>query len=219
MKTIRVIITDDQRLVRSGLKNVLSAASDIEVVAEAVDGDEAIMHAKKVSPDVVLLDIRMPGLDGLAAAQRLRDEVPSCRVVLLTTFDNDQYVWEGLRAGAVGYVLKDAEDDELFRAIRTAANGDVFLQPSIARKVVGEFVRLKHIFPDPSLNVVSHERFTERDLRILRLVASGASNREIAGLLNVAEETVKNYLHNIMTRLAAKNRAHASVKAKELGLI
>jgi DNA-binding NarL/FixJ family response regulator len=169
-------------------------------------------------PAVVLMDMRMPVLDGVAATRRLRADQPECRVIALTTFDDDEYVFEGLRAGAVGYLLKDAPSEKLVEAIRAAARGESFLQPSVAAKVVAEFARLSdQAVPRRSSSLV--EPLSERELEILCIVASGASNKEVAARLFIAEGTVKNHVTNILGKLGVRDRLQAALKAKELGLI
>lgn len=217
MSAIRILLVDDQALFREGLRTLLSTQPDFNVVGEASNGEEALRVAASTSPLVVLMDLQMPVLDGVAATRRLRAERPECRVIVLTTFDHDEYVFEGLRAGAVGYLLKDAPSEKLFEAIRGAARGESFLQPSVAAKVVAEFARLAdHAPPRPQPLV---EPLSDRELEILRLVATGASNKEIASALTIAEGTVKNHLTNILGKLGVRDRTQAALKAKELGLV
>src|ERR1051326_496020 len=178
MNSIKILLVDDQPLFREGLRTLLSVHSDFEIVGEAGNGQEAINLVRSHTPSVVLMDLQMPVLDGVAATHRLHEEYPQRRVIVLTTFDDDKYVFEGLRAGAVGYLLKDAPSEKLQEAIRAAARGESFLQPSVAAKVVAEFGRLTRQTtsrPQPLT-----EPLSDRELEILRLVASGASNKEIA---------------------------------------
>lgn len=217
MSRIRILIVDDQSLFREGLRTLLSVQADLEVVAEAANGEEALRQAAAARPDVVLMDLQMPVLDGVAATRRLRAELPESRVIVLTTFDNDEYVFEGLRAGAVGYLLKDAPSEKLVEAIRAAARGESFLQPSVAAKVVAEFARLAEATPTRPQPLV--EPLSERELEILRLIATGASNKEIASRLFIAEGTVKNHVTNILGKLEVRDRTQAALKAKELRLI
>ena len=217
MSRIRILIVDDQSLFREGLRTLLSVQADLEVVAEAANGEEALRQAAAVRPDVVLMDLQMPILDGVAATRRLRRDLPESRVIVLTTFDNDEYVFEGLRAGAVGYLLKDAPSEKLVEAIRAAARGESFLQPSVATKVVAEFARLAEATPARPQPLV--EPLSDRELEILRLVATGASNKEIAGLLFIAEGTVKNHITNILGKLGVRDRTQAALKAKDLRLV
>ena len=217
MKPIRVLLVDDQALFREGLRTLLSVRPDIEVVGEAADGAEALRLAATLKPDVVLMDVRMPVLDGVAATRRLRLIRPETRVIMLTTFDDDEYVFDGLRAGAAGYLLKDVPSAKLVEAIRATAQGESFLQPSVAAKVVAEFARLP-AGPAPKAPPLV-EPLSERELEILRLVAAGSSNREVANALSITEGTVKNHLTSILGKLGVRDRTQAVLKAKDLGLI
>ncbi len=173
--------------------------------------------AIRLQPNIVLMDLRMPVMDGVTATQRLREALPQCRVIVLTTFDDDEYVFDGLRAGAVGYLLKDVSSEKLFEAIRAADRGEYFLLPSITAKVMAEFSRLSRIAPSPATTL--EEPLSPREMEILHLVATGASNREIAETLVIAEGTVKNHLTNILGKLSVKDRMQAVIKAREYGLI
>jgi len=215
---IRVLLVDDQALFREGLRTLLGMQPELVVVGEAANGQEALQLAARLDPQVVLMDLRMPVLDGVTATRRLHEAQPDCRVIVLTTFDDDEYVFEGLRAGAVGYLLKDVPSEKLVEAIRAAAGGESFLQPSVAAKVVAEFARLAEqasAKPAPTLA----EPLSGRELEVLRLVARGASNKEIAGALFIAEGTVKNHLTSILGKLGARDRTQALLKAQELGLV
>jgi len=214
---IKILLVDDQPLFREGLRTLLSVHPDFEVVGEAGNGGEAIKLARSLLPMVVLMDLQMPVLDGVAATRRLHEEQPDCRVIVLTTFDDDEMVFDGLRAGAVGYLLKDAPSEKLAEAIRVAARGETFLQPSVAAKVVAEFARLSRK-TIATANPVS-ESLSEREIEILRLIANGASNREIASTLFLAEGTVKNHVTNILGKLEARDRTQAALKARDSGLI
>ena len=217
MKRIKILLVDDQPLFREGLRTLLSVHSDFEVVGEAGDGEEAIRLAQRLSAAVVLMDLQMPVLDGVAATRRLHEELPNTRVIVLTTFDDDEMVFDGLRAGAVGYLLKDAPSEKLAEAIRVAARGETFLQPSVAAKVVAEFARLtRRTAGTPALVT---ELLSERELEILRLIAQGGSNREIAATLFLAEGTVKNHVTSILGKLEVRDRTQAAIKARENGLI
>ena len=213
---IRLLLVDDQALFREGLRTLLSLHEDLQVVGEAGNGLEALAAADALRPDVVLMDLRMPVLDGVAATRRLLAAHPASRVIVVTTFDDDERVLDGLRAGAVGYLLKDVSSDKLVEAIRAAARGESFLQPSIAAKVLAEFNRLERsAAPPPPLA----EPLSERELEILRLLAAGDSNKEIAAALFIAEGTVKNHVTNILGKLDARDRTQAALRARELGLI
>lgn len=217
MTPIRVLLVDDQPLFREGVHTLLSLQPDLEVVGEAGNGEEALRLAARLRPDVVLMDLQMPVLDGVEATRRLRLTQPDCRVIALTTFDDDEYVFEGLRAGAIGYLLKDTPSVKLLEAIRAAARGESFLQPSIAAKVVAEFSRLADQAPPRPQPLA--EPLSERENDILRLVVTGASNKEIAAVLVITEGTVKNHLTNILAKLGVRDRTQAALKAKELGLV
>ncbi len=215
--TIKILIVDDQSLFREGLRTLLSVQVDFDVVGEAGNGEEALRLAAQLRPDVVLMDLRMPVMNGVIATQRLREMLPQTRVIVLTTFDDDENVFDGLRAGAVGYLLKDVSSEKLFEAIRAAKRGEYFLLPSITSKVMAEFSRLSRLAPAPPEALA--EPLSPRETEILRLVATGASNRDIAEMLVIAEGTVKNHLTNILGKLSAKDRMQAVMKAREYGLI
>jgi DNA-binding NarL/FixJ family response regulator len=215
--TVQILIVDDQSLFREGLRTLLSVQPDFEVVGEAGNGEEALRMAVRLKPNIILMDLRMPVMDGVTATQRLREALPSCKVIVLTTFDDDEYVFDGLRAGAVGYLLKDVSSEKLFEAIHAADRGEYFLLPSITAKVMAEFARLSRIAPTPPGPL--EEPLSPRELEILHLVATGASNREIADTLVIAEGTVKNHLTNILGKLSVKDRMQAVLKAREYGLI
>jgi len=210
---IRVLLVDDQSLFREGLRAVLSTDAAIEVVGEAGNGEEALAACGALRPDVVLMDVRMPVLDGVSATRRIQVQHPRTRVVMLTTFDDDEAIFEGLRAGAVGYLLKDAAAARLGDAIRAAARGESFLQPSVASKVIAELSRLRARPAGPK------ELVSARELEVLQLLGRGASNKEIASALFLAEGTVKNHVTNIFEKLGVQSRAEAAIRAKELGLI
>jgi DNA-binding NarL/FixJ family response regulator len=214
---VRVLLVDDQALFREALATLLDVRDDVEVVGEAADGDEALRRVAALSPDVVLMDLRMPVLDGIAATRRLRAERPDVRVIALTTFDDDEDVFAALRAGAVGYLLKDVSSQRLVEAIGAAARGESVLQPSVAAKVVARFAQLPdEPAPRPQPLVVP---LSDRELDVVRLLAEGRNNREIATALFLAEGTVKNHVTNVLAKLGARDRTQAALRARELGLV
>jgi DNA-binding NarL/FixJ family response regulator len=217
VEPIRILIVDDQRILREGLRTLLDLESDFAVVAEAEDGQAALDQYAAHQPDVVLMDIRMPRLDGVEATRRLRERWPDARVIILTTFDDDAYVFDGLRAGALGYLLKDVSGRELADAIRKVAGGGALIEPSVARKVLAEFARLAEP-AHPALDRLP-EPLSEREQEILRLLASGANNRQIASQLFLAEGTIKNYISTILDKLGVQDRTQAALRARELGLL
>ncbi len=217
MNKIRILLVDDQTMFRSGMRMLLGSQPDFEVVGEAADGEEAIQKCAALKPNVALMDLRMPVLDGAAATRRLHASQPECRVIVLTTFDEDEAVFDGIRAGAIGYLLKDAPTDKLFEAVRAAAKGESVLQPSVAAKLVAQFARLSE--QAPTWSQALPEPLSPRELEILRLLAGGATNREIAAQLYLAEGTVKNHVTAILTKLDVTDRTAAAMKAKEIGLI
>ncbi len=214
---IKILLVDDQALFREGLRTLLDLQPDFEVVGEASHGEEALRMAVNLSPQVILMDLRMPVMDGVTATKRIKDSLPQCKVIVLTTFDDDEDVFEGLRAGAVGYLLKDVSSEKLYEAIRSAARGEYFLLPSITAKVMAEFSRMAR--PIKTSSDEMGVKLSSRELEVLRLVARGASNKEIADMLVIAEGTVKNHLTNILAKLEARDRMQAVLKARELGLI
>ena len=218
MEPIRILIVDDQRLMREGLRTLLELESDLAIAAEAEDGQAALEQYEATRPAVVLMDIRMPRLDGVEATRRLCQRWPEARVIILTTFDDDAYVFDGLRAGALGYLLKDVSGHELAEAVRKVAAGGALIEPSVARKVLAEFARLAQpdrTGPDgPALDRLP-EPLSEREQGILRLLASGANNRQIASQLFLAEGTVKNYISTILAKLGVQDRTQAALRARE----
>jgi len=218
---IRILLADDQVLFREGLRTLLSVQPDFVVVGEAGDGEEVLRLARDLCPDVVLMDLRMPVLDGVAATRRLCGANSACRVIMLTTYDDDEYIFEGLRAGALGYLLKDAASEVLFQAIRAASRGESFLQPAVATKVVAQFARLADQVPRASASASASlpEPLSDREQEVLRLIAEGKTNREIAAALYIAEGTVKNHVTNILGKLGVRDRTQAALKARELGVI
>ena len=217
---ITVLLADDQALVRAGFRALLNAEDDIEVVAEAADGLEAVKSAQQTHPDVVLMDIRMPGVDGLEATRRIAADpaLAATRVVILTTFELDEYVFEALRTGASGFLVKDTEPVELLRAVRAVAAGDALLSPSVTRRVIGEFAggaaRGRPASPPARL-----DQLTDREREVMVLVAEGLSNDEIAGRLVISPATAKTHVSRTMIKLGARDRAQLVVYAYEAGLI
>jgi DNA-binding NarL/FixJ family response regulator len=213
---IRVLIADDQALVRGGFRSILAGQDDIEVVGEAEDGNEAVALVEELHPDVVLMDIRMPGIDGIEATRRIAARGLATRVLVLTTFDVDDYVYEAMKAGASGFLLKTAPPRQLADAVRTVTAGDALLAPSITRRLVEQFVRR----PPPGTSVPRGvEELTDRELDVLKLLARAMSNAEIAAKLVVSEATVKSHVNRILTKLNLRDRAQAIVLAYETGLV
>jgi DNA-binding NarL/FixJ family response regulator len=213
---VRVLIVDDQALFREALATLLEVQPEIEVVGEAGNGEEAVRRCAELRPDVVLMDLRMPVLDGIAATDRLRVEQPGVRVLALTTFDEDADVFAALRAGAVGYLLKDVSSARLVEALVAARRGESVLQPSVAAKLVARVARLPH--EDVPVRQPMAVALSERELDVVRLLAEGRSNREIAGSLFLAEGTVKNLVTSVLSKLQVRDRTQAALRARELGL-
>jgi len=211
---IRVLIADDQALVRTGFRLILSGEPGIEVVGEARDGAEAATLAAELAPDVVLMDVRMPGVDGIEATRRIVVDESSPRVLVLTTFDLDDIVYDALRAGASGFLLKDAPEERLLTAIQVVAEGGSLFAPSVTRRLIGEFSRRTPAAPPPAL-----EELTARELEVLRLLAQGLSNAEIATRLVVSEHTVKTHVARILQKLDLRDRTQAVVLAYESGAV
>ncbi|GMV22419.1 MAG: DNA-binding response regulator [Acidimicrobiia bacterium] len=212
---VRVLLVDDQSLFREGLRTLLSTRADLEVVGEASDGAQALSIAADVRPDVVLMDLQMPVMDGVRATSALRERLPDIRVLVLTTFDDETNVIGALRAGAAGYLLKDASVETLVGAIHAAARGESFLQSTVTGTVVDALTRLMSAGPAASALVMP---LSPREREILRLVSTGASNKEIADRLCLAEGTVKNHVTNILVKLDVRDRTQAALRARELGL-
>jgi DNA-binding NarL/FixJ family response regulator len=212
--TIRVLLADDQELVRSGLTMLLSAEPDLEVVGAADDGATAVALARRLEPDVVLMDLQMPGMDGIEATRRLVGHLPLTRVVVLTTFDRSRLVYDALRAGASGFLLKDTPTAQLVGGVRAAARGEELLAPSITRRLIEEFTRTDLPEPPPG-----YARLTERELEVLTLVSRGLSNAEIAGELFVTVETVKTHVARVLAKLGVRDRVQAVVTAYESGIV
>ena len=213
---IKVLVVDDQEMVRAGFSALLNAQADLEVVGQAGDGAEAVELAAELHPDVILMDVRMPVMDGLAATRQILATAASGdspRVVMLTTFDLDDYVYAALRAGASGFLLKHSTPDELAAAVRIVAAGDALLAPSVTRRLVEDFARAQPVVP------ITPVHLTPRETDVLRLVARGLSNRQIAAELVLAEQTVKTHVSNILTKLDLRDRAQAVVYAYEAGVV
>ena len=211
--TIRVLVVDDQAMVRAGFRLLLSGEEDIEVVAEAKDGLEAVDRATRVQPTVVLMDIRMPRLDGLEATRRILAADDRARILILTTFDLDEYVYEALRAGASGFVLKDDPPEQLLAAIRIVAAGDALLSPAVTKRVIKQFTRIPRPAPPKEF-----DELTSREQEILRLIANGLSNAEIAHQLYISETTVKTHVTHILQKLGLRDRVQAVVLAYQTGI-
>lgn len=214
---IKVMLADDQGLVRAGFRALLDAQADIEVVGEAGDGAEAVAQAKLLRPDVILMDIRMPGLDGLAATRQIAAEprLAEIRIIILTTFELDEYVFDALRGGASGFLVKDTEPVELIHAVRAVAAGDALLSPSVTRRLIAEFAtRAKNPAPSVQLNAL-----TDREREVMALVGEGLTNEEIAARLVVSPATAKTHVSRTMVKLGARDRAQLVVFAYETGLV
>jgi DNA-binding NarL/FixJ family response regulator len=216
--TTKCLIADDQAMVREGFGALLAAQEDMAVVGQAANGAEAVRLCREVRPDVVLMDVRMPVMDGLDATRQIlsrQDDESGPRVLVLTTFDLDEYVYEALRAGASGFLLKDAPGDELVRAIRVIAAGDALLAPSVTRRLIADFARQRRVDAPPG----SVDALTPRETEILRLIARGLSNTEISEALFIAEQTTKTHVGRVLSKLGLRDRAQAVVFAYESGLV
>jgi DNA-binding NarL/FixJ family response regulator len=213
---IRIVLADDHALIRGGLAAMLGAQDDIEVVGEASDGAEAVELALRARPDVVVMDIRMPVLDGIGATRRLAEHGLAAAVLILTTFDLDEYVYEALRAGAGGFLLKDASPERLADAVRTVAGREALLAPAVTRRLVERFVRRP---PTADARATAFADLTDREVEVLRLVAGGLSNSEIAGRLHLSEATVKTHVGRVLGKLGVRDRVGAVVLAYERGLV
>ncbi|MEU5975771.1 response regulator transcription factor [Streptomyces sp. NPDC047315] len=214
---IKVLLVDDQRLVRAGFRSILEDEDDIQVVGEAGDGAEALAACRELGPDVVLMDIRMPGVDGLEASRRIAADsrLAEVKVIILTTFDVDDYVYGALRAGASGFLVKDTETEELLKAIRVVAQGDALMSPGVTRRLIKEFAaRVKAPEPDPRLNAL-----TEREREVMLLVAEGLTNDEIAKRLVLSPATAKTHVSHIMSKLHIRDRAQLVILAYESGMV
>lgn len=214
---IRVMLVDDQQLFREGMAILINATDDLNVVGEAGNGLEAIVLYAELRPDVVLMDVQMPEMNGVEATRRILAMDPQAKILVLTTFDNDEYIFEGMRAGAVGYILKAMSSDELARAVRVAHRGDVWIDVSVARKLVNELARIPLSSDNDKSSLL--EPLNEREQEVLNLIAKGLKNREIAAELHLAEGTVKNYVTSLMRKMYVEDRVQVVVRAKMLGLV
>ena len=214
--SVRVVIADDQALVRGGFRMIIEAREDMEVVGEAGDGEEAVALVERLQPDVVLMDVRMPGVDGIEATRRLAASGSSVRIVILTTYDVDEYVFSALRAGASGFLLKDVRPAELTEAIRVVARGDALLAPGVTRRLLDRFAG---VLPDDSARPADLDELTEREVEVLRFVALALSNAEIATRLVLTEATVKTHVSSVLRKLGLRDRVQAVVFAYDVGLV
>jgi DNA-binding NarL/FixJ family response regulator len=222
MDKIRVILADDQDIIRTGLTIILNHQPDIEVIAQAADGLEAVEAAKRLQPDVILMDIKMPHLNGIQATRQIVAALPKTQVIILTTYDTDDWVFDGIRAGAIGYLLKDASGDNLADAVRGALRGESQIDPIVARKVLREFQQLNNHHPAekaPPVDDEPLEQLTDREEEILKLLAAGLANKEIAQQLALSEGTVKNHISGILAKLHANDRTQAVLTALKRGLV
>jgi DNA-binding NarL/FixJ family response regulator len=214
--TTRVVIADDQTLVRAGFRMILDARDDIEVVGEAEDGAAAVSQVESLAPDVVLMDVRMPGVDGIEATRRIIAAGSPARIIMLTTYDLDEYVFAALRAGASGFMLKDVRPADLVEGVRVVARGDALLAASVTRRLLDRFV---YALPDPATAPPDLGLLSEREVEVLRLVASALSNAEIADRLIVSEATVKTHVSSVLRKLRLRDRVQAVVYAYDVGLV
>ncbi len=217
MNPVRLLLVDDQALFREGLRTLLSLDGRIDVVGEAANGAEAVDAVRTLHPDLALMDLRMPVMGGVEATRRVRDANSECRVLVLTTFHEDEEIFDALRAGACGYLLKDTPSEKLIEAIHAAVRGESVIEPSVAAKVVAEFNRLSALRSAETAHAST--QLSTRELDVLRQVARGRTNKEIASALHVTEGTVKNHLTNIFVRLGVLDRTQAALKARELGIV
>nr|PZM97220.1 MAG: DNA-binding response regulator [Thermocrispum agreste] len=217
---VRVVLADDQELVRAGFRVILGTEPGIEVVGEAADGAEAVRQVRQLRPDIVLMDVQMPGTDGIAATRQILAD-PTCptKVIILTTFDRDDYLFAALRAGASGFLLKNASPEDLISAVRVVARGDALLSPEVTRRVLAEFTREQQRQPDDERPAVRPPELTDREYEVLVELARGASNAEIAERLVLGETTVKTHVSRILAKLGLRDRTHAVVYAYEHGIV
>lgn len=211
---IKVLLADDQAMIRSGLRMILESEADLLVIGEAENGEEAIRLSRREKPDVVLMDVRMPGVDGLEATRQIHQTLPEVKIIVLTTFDLDEYIYAALRGGASGFLLKDADSETLIRAIRIVAAGDALIAPSVTKRLINEFASR----PTPP-RIEGLDDLTEREIEVLEQMARGLSNAEIAEALFVSETTVKSHVSHLLTKLQLRDRVQAVVAAYEAGLV
>jgi len=220
---IRVLLVDDQTLIRQGIRLLLEIETGIQVVGQAADGQQALEQVEALHPDVVLMDVRMPEMDGVAATREITKRFPEVKVIILTTFEDDETVFEGLKAGARGYLLKDISSEEMAEAVRKVAAGEALIEPRLTRKVLAEFSRLASASDKPASAAVPANSLpaplTEREQDVLKALARGLSNREIAEQLVITEGTVKNHVSSLIDKLGVRDRTQAVLKGQELGLI
>lgn len=222
MNKIRVLLADDQDIIRTGLTIILSHQPDLEVVGQAADGIEAVDLAKKLQPDVILMDVKMPRLNGIQATRQIVSALPKTQIIILTTYDTDDWVFDGIRAGAIGYLLKDTSGDNLADAVRGALRGESQMDPTVARKMLREFQHLTmatRTAAQPAPEEEPLEKLTDREEEILKLLAAGLSNRDIAQKLALSEGTVKNHISAILAKLHANDRTQAVLTALKRGLV
>lgn len=212
MDAIKILIADDHPVVREGLIAMLSREADFQVVGEAKDGLEALNKSKELSPDVVLMDLRMPEMDGVEAMRQIRSAMPDIKFIILTTYSDDEYIFSGIEAGARAYLLKDAPREDLFKAIRSVSRGESLIQPVVASKLLDRFSQL-------SRRVPSGEELSGRELEVLCLMAKGSANKEISAELNIAQSTVKTHITNIFQKLGVNDRTEAVTQALKKGII
>lgn len=214
---IHVLLVDDQKLIRQGIQLLLETEDDLQVIGQAENGLEAIQKTKTLNPDVILMDVRMPEMDGIQATKEILAHNPDQGIIILTTFNDDETIFEGLRAGARGYLLKDISSEEMAAAVRTVAAGEALIQPSITRKVLSEFSRMASAPTPPAASLA--EPLTEREKEVLLALAEGLSNKEIAAKLFITEGTVKNHVSNLIGKLNVRDRTQVVLKAQELNLL
>ncbi len=215
---IKILLVDDQKLIRQGIQLLLETEDDLSVIGHADNGKQAVQKAQELQPDVILMDVRMPEMDGVQATREILSKMPTCGIIILTTFDDDETIFEGLKAGARGYLLKDISSEEMAEAVRTVAAGEALIQPSITRKVLSEFSRMAAA-PVNSQPQSLVEPLTEREMEVLLAISRGKSNKEIAEELFITEGTVKNHVSNLIAKLEVRDRTQAVLKAQTLNLI